>query len=90
MTIFIDLLSGSLRGYGCSLPPAIATLVAVCGVRIVWVFTVFKMYQEFWVILISYPLSWLAAAILIGFVYWRFRRHNLIFKHLDSHKQLVA
>ena len=86
VTIFIDLLSGALRGYGCSMPPAIATLVAICGIRIVWVFTIFETHHEFWVILLSYPLSWLATAILIGFVYYRFRHGNLIFKHFDSRK----
>ncbi|MBQ7585801.1 MAG: MATE family efflux transporter [Desulfovibrionaceae bacterium] len=86
VTIFIDLLSGALRGYGCSFPPAIATLVAICGIRIVWVFTVFAAYPKFWVILLSYPLSWLATAILISFVYYRFKHHSLIFKRVLAKK----
>ena len=90
VTIFIDILSGALRGYGCSLPPAIATLVAICGIRIVWVFTVFRIYPEFWIILLSYPLSWLATALMISFVYYRFRHTSLIFKHLDTHKHLAT
>ena len=77
ITIFIDLLSGALRGYGCSLPPAIATLVAICGIRIVWVFTVFQITPTFSCLLASYPLSWFAAALLISFVYYRFRRSPL-------------
>ncbi|MBQ9536890.1 MAG: MATE family efflux transporter [Desulfovibrionaceae bacterium] len=77
VTIFIDVLSGALRGYGCSMPPAIATLVAICGIRILWVFTIFKATPEFWVILLSYPLSWLATAVLIAFVYYRFKRDTL-------------
>ncbi|MBO4369226.1 MAG: MATE family efflux transporter [Desulfovibrio sp.] len=72
VTIFIDILSGSLRGYGCSLPPAIATLLAICGIRIVWVFTVFQTHHTFDWLLASYPLSWFATALFIAIVYWRY------------------
>ncbi len=77
ITIFIDILSGSLRGYGCSLPPAIASLFAICGIRIAWVFTIFKQYHDFNCLLISYPVSWFVTALLISLVYYRYYRENL-------------
>ncbi len=81
VTIFIDVLSGALRGYGCSLQPAIATLLAICGIRVVWVFTVFRIWPDFVVLMASYPLSWLATAILIAIVYLRYRRVVLLHGH---------
>ena len=81
VTIFIDVLSGALRGYGCSLQPAVATLVAICGIRVVWVFTVFKIWPDFTVLVASYPLSWLVTALFITFVYLHFRRVVLLHGH---------
>lgn len=81
VTIFIDVLSGALRGYGCSMPPAIATLVSICCVRIVWVFTIFRWFPTFDTLLLSYPLSWLVTAIFITIVYLRFKRVVLFHKH---------
>ncbi|WP_455788406.1 MATE family efflux transporter [Acidaminococcus fermentans] len=70
----IEILSGSLRGYGFSLPPALVVLVAICGVRIIWVKTVFAAAPSFSVLLAGYPLSWLVTAILLAFVYRSLRR----------------
>ena len=42
-----EILSGYLRGFGISLVPAILTLFGVCGVRIVWINTVFPLHHTF-------------------------------------------
>ncbi len=49
--------SGYLRGFGVSLTPALCSLVGICGVRFLWMFTVFKMYPSFATIMGVYPLS---------------------------------
>ena len=41
-----EILSGYLRGFGISLVPAILTLFGVCGVRIVWINTVFPLHND--------------------------------------------
>ena len=48
-----EVLSGAMRGYGWSLPPAIATLVCIVGERMIWVFTVFKAAPSFRSLLIT-------------------------------------
>ena len=53
-----EVLSGAMRGYGWSLPPAIATLVCIVGERMIWVFTVFRASPSFRTLLITYPVSW--------------------------------
>lgn len=65
----LDTLSGALRGYGYSLPPALVVLVGVCGTRILWVFTIFAAFPTFLSIMICYPVSWVVAAIMLGLVY---------------------
>ena len=57
-------LSGYLRGFGVSFIPAV---VGICGVRLTWIFTVFRRAPSFTTIMQVYPLSLsiTAAAILI-------------------------
>ena len=65
-----EIAGGSLRGIGHSLLPALITVVGSCVLRIVWVYTIFKMYsQNFYVLMIIYPITWVAtgAAMLISY-----------------------
>ena len=58
-------LSGYLRGFGISLMPAILTIIGVCGVRILWIFTVFPTHKTFKAIMTAYPVSLATTALLI-------------------------
>lgn len=60
-----EILSGYLRGFGISLVPAILTLFGVCGVRIVWINTVFPLRHTFRSIMLVYPISLATTAVLI-------------------------
>ena len=60
-----EILSGYLRGFGISLVPAILTLFGVCGVRIVWINTVFPLHHTFRSIMLVYPISLATTAVLI-------------------------
>lgn len=71
----IDIISGSLRGYGYSLPPAVVVLAGICGVRITWLYTVFADHRDFLVLMAAYPASWLVTAIVLTFVYQSCRKH---------------
>ena len=69
----MEILSGALRGHGYSLAPALLTLVGVCGLRIFWVFTIFKAHRSFGLLMASYPISWAitAAAIAVYYIVMR-------------------
>lgn len=58
-------LSGYLRGFGISLIPAILTTIGVCGVRILWIATVFPTHRTFKAIMAVYPVSLSVTALLI-------------------------
>ena len=57
----MDVSTGALRGYGASLVPMIICLLGVCGIRIGWVNTIFRMpgFNTPQWLYISYPVSWL-------------------------------
>ncbi len=74
--VLLDGLSGALRGYGISMPPALLTLAGVCGVRVVWVYTLFREYPTYDVLMGTYPVSWLVTIILMCIAY-RFYMKNL-------------
>lgn len=76
LNCIMDILSGSLRGYGFSLPPAILAIIGICGVRIVWVYTVFAEYQDFEVLMTCYALSWAVTGVFMALAY-RFYTRNL-------------
>ncbi len=64
-SLFYDVMSGYLRGFGISLVPAILTTVGVCGIRIGWIRWVFPQSQTFQTIMTVYPISLAITALLI-------------------------
>ncbi|MDD5823449.1 MAG: MATE family efflux transporter [Firmicutes bacterium] len=69
--------SGFLRGLGKSMPPALITLVCVCGVRIGWVYTIFAQYHTWEMLIFVYPLSWVVASVVLMVVTIRAMRKLL-------------
>jgi len=55
---------GQLRGLGYSLSPMIISIFGICGIRIIWVYTVFAANRTLEMLYMSYPISW--AITLIG------------------------
>ncbi len=53
----------AVRGLGVSTPPALVALALVCGVRIAWLFTVFRSYHSVFGLFFSYPVTWLLATV---------------------------
>lgn len=56
----MDVLVGALRGIGYSIIPMIVSLVGACGLRLVWIATVFQIpeYHSLTTVYISYPITW--------------------------------
>ena len=62
----MDVSTGSLRGLGASFTPMLLSILGVCGIRIMWIYTIFQIPQFHtpeW-LYISYPLSWLGTFIV--------------------------
>ena len=71
--IFIEILSGAMRGAGDSLVPTIMTLTGVCLLRVFWVMGVVPRFHELNVLLISYPLTWVITSVMFIVYYLRGR-----------------
>ena len=55
-----DVLVGALRGIGYSIIPMIVSLVGACGLRLLWIATVFQIpeYHSLTTVYLSYPITW--------------------------------
>ncbi len=54
----MDTMVGVLRGLGYSVVPMVIALMGACGLRLVWVATVFQQYRTPATLYISYPITW--------------------------------
>ena len=56
----MDVMVGVLRGLGYSVMPMIVSLLGACGLRLLWIFTVFRIpeYHTTKVLYLSYLMSW--------------------------------
>lgn len=57
----MDVMVGVLRGLGYSVMPMIVSLIGACGLRLLWIFTIFQVeqYHTTTVLYLSYPVTWL-------------------------------
>lgn len=71
----MDCIVGAIRGMGYAVTPTIVSLLGACGLRILWIFTVFQLpefHTEFW-LFVSYPVSW-TITFLVHFICYIFMR----------------
>lgn len=56
----MDVMVGMLRGLGYSIMPMIVSVIGACGLRIVWIATIFQIpeYHTINSVYISYPVTW--------------------------------
>ena len=56
----MDVMVGSLRGMGYSVMPMIVSMIGACGLRILWLATIFQIpaYHTIECVYVSYPVSW--------------------------------
>ena len=61
-----DVVTGALRGIGASFVSMILTVLGICGIRVLWIYTVFQIprFHSQTVLYVSYPLSWIVTLII--------------------------
>ena len=75
----LDVTVGGLRGYGQSFGPMLISIMGICGVRVLWVFTIFQIPAFFnpqWLYM-SYPISWTVAFVAQMMLFLRVRNKFL-------------
>ena len=83
LSVVMDTLSGCMRGYGYSMPPAMVTLIVVCSVRLIWVYTVFPLEPTYETLMMVYPLSWVITMAGLIVLYVR------LLRRIKGRRQLV-
>ena len=81
----MDVLVGSLRGMGYSVVPMIVSVVGVCGLRVLWIYTFFAMNHTLFNLYLSYPVSWFITGA-IHFVSYLVIHHKVVGKRLKAEK----
>lgn len=67
---FMETGSGVLRGLGRSVTSTVVSLIGSCVLRIIWIYTVFRLFPTLQVVYLSYPVSW-ALTAFTHFICWQ-------------------
>lgn len=61
-----DVITGILRGMGASFLSMILTVLGICGMRILWIYTIFQVpaYHTQECLYLSYPISWVLTFVV--------------------------
>jgi Na+-driven multidrug efflux pump len=71
----MDVMVGGLRGIGYSIMPMIVSLVGACGLRVLYISTIFQGYHTETMLYVIYPISWIVtAAVHIICYIWAYKK----------------
>ena len=70
-TVVMDTMVGSIRGLGYSILPTLVSLTGACGLRVIWIFTIFAAQRSLAILYLSYPISWAVTATAHMICFWR-------------------
>ncbi|MBQ7432034.1 MAG: MATE family efflux transporter [Lachnospiraceae bacterium] len=74
LTVTYEVTAGTLRSIGYQLIPAVFTVLGTVGLRILWMYTVFRRVPTFEMLMNVYPVSWVftgATLMSAYFILWR-------------------
>lgn len=61
----LDIFVNSLRGMGYSTVPTVMMILGICGIRVVWLTTVFKALGTLTSIYMCFPVSWAVTSLVL-------------------------
>lgn len=70
MNVFV----GCIRGFGVSVLPTVVSLTGACGLRVLWIYTIFAAFPTLEVMYISFPAIWVLTTIAHMISYYYVRR----------------
>ena len=85
----MDVTVGVLRGMGKPILPTVISMIGSCGIRVAWIFTVFKADPSPDVLYLSFPLSWSVTFLALLLAYFvAVSRSKKIFASTDIVEKL--
>lgn len=73
----MDTIVGVLRGLGYAVVPMIVSIIGACGLRIVWIMTIFNKFRSLEVLYLSYPVTWIITTVALIICYFVIRKSIL-------------
>lgn len=89
----MDVSTGALRGLGASLTPMLISVLGVCGIRILWIYTIFQLPQFHTpeCLYLSYLISWVITFLCQTFafisIYKKRVRMDRMIPHMPEFKK---
>lgn len=65
----MEVASGALRGIDKSAVSMAISIVGVCVLRVIWVFTIFPLNKTFTTLFLAYPVTWILSGIILYIVF---------------------
>ncbi|MBE6682202.1 MAG: MATE family efflux transporter [Ruminococcaceae bacterium] len=85
----MEITTGLLRGIFKPVPAMISSIAGVCGFRILWIYTVFAHFHSFYVLYMSYPISWFLSFAIQGILFLvYFKKYTVSLKNYNTQKLL--
>ncbi len=66
----MGVLPGAVRGLGYSTSPSLIAIFGACGIRIIWIYTIFRMYPSLSTLYLVHPITWVITdtALVINYI----------------------
>ena len=74
----------ALRGMGHSMTPAVLTVLGTCLLRLIWAFSICRIWPRFEVLMLVYPLTWIITGSSVLIAYFTMRRKAFRMHHAVS------
>lgn len=75
--VIVEILSGTLRGMECVVVPTIISILLVCVLRVAWIAMALPIRNTMETVMMSYPITWAAAAAAFIIYYIYFMKHGM-------------
>ncbi len=84
----MGVMPGGVRGLGYSLSPSLISIIGACGVRIVWIYTVFQANRSLWVLYLVHPITWVITniALVINYIIC----YRIVKNRINGQKKTLA
>ncbi len=73
----LDVFVSSLRGMGYSTMPTILMVIGICGVRLLWLWTVFPAHRTLETIYLCFPISWIITSVIMA-ILWHIAERKMV------------
>ncbi len=67
---FNEIFVSGIRGVGHSFSPMLTSIFGICGIRIIYIMTIYKLFNSLPSLYLAYPISWTITTIINGILFY--------------------